>query len=80
MQGVAPPAMTLLQSHWWPGNIRELENLIERLVAITDKEWLTDEDLPVEYQVPVPAPEQDERTATASCSRTRARRSSATSS
>jgi two-component system NtrC family response regulator len=58
VRGVAPPAMVLLQSYWWPGNIRELENLIERLVAITDKEWLTDEDLPVEYQVPVPAPEQ----------------------
>jgi DNA-binding NtrC family response regulator len=60
VQGVAPPAMALLQSHWWPGNIRELENLIERLVAITDKEWLTDEDLPFEYQVPVPAPERAE--------------------
>ncbi len=60
VRGVAPAAMTLLQSHWWPGNIRELENLVERLVAITDKEWLTDEDLPVEMQVPVPAPEQEE--------------------
>ena len=39
------------RSYWWPGNIRELENLIERLVAITDKEWITDEDLPFEYQV-----------------------------
>jgi two-component system response regulator PilR (NtrC family) len=58
VQGVAPPAMKLLQSHWWPGNIRELENLIERVVAITDKEWVTDEDLPFEYQMPVPAPEQ----------------------
>ena len=31
------------------GNIRELENLIERLVAVSDKEWITDEDLPLEY-------------------------------
>ena len=38
-----------LQAYWWPGNIRELENLIERLVAITDKEWLTEEDLPFEF-------------------------------
>jgi DNA-binding NtrC family response regulator len=57
VQGVAPPAMKLLQAHWWPGNIRELENLVERLVAITDKEWLTDEDLPFEYQIPVPPPD-----------------------
>jgi DNA-binding NtrC family response regulator len=49
--------MKLLQAHWWPGNIRELENLVERLVAITDKEWLTDEDLPFEYQIPVPPPD-----------------------
>jgi DNA-binding NtrC family response regulator len=58
--GVAPDAMKLLQAHWWPGNIRELENLIERVVAITDKEWITDEDLPFEYQVPVPAPERED--------------------
>jgi DNA-binding NtrC family response regulator len=59
VQGVSPAAMKLLQSHWWPGNIRELENLIERVVAITDKEWITEEDLPFEYQVTVPAPEGD---------------------
>jgi DNA-binding NtrC family response regulator len=58
--GVAPPAMSLLQAHWWPGNIRELENLIERLVAMTDEEWLTDEDLPFEYQMPVPSPERED--------------------
>jgi len=58
--GVAPDAMKLLQSHWWPGNIRELENLVERVVAITDKEWITDEDLPFEYQVPIPAPERED--------------------
>jgi DNA-binding NtrC family response regulator len=41
--------MKLLLSYWWPGNIRELENLIERLVAVSDKEWITDEDLPLDY-------------------------------
>ena len=35
----------------WPGNIRELENLIERLVAVSDKEWITEEDLPLEYHL-----------------------------
>ena len=35
----------------WPGNIRELENLVERLVAVTDHEWITDEDLPFEFHV-----------------------------
>lgn len=30
----------------WPGNIRELENVIERMVTLADKETLTLEDLP----------------------------------
>ena len=30
IQGITPEAMALLQSRPWPGNIRELENLVER--------------------------------------------------
>jgi two-component system, NtrC family, response regulator PilR len=49
VRGISGSALKILASHWWPGNIRELENLIERLVAVSDKEWITDEDLPLEY-------------------------------
>jgi DNA-binding NtrC family response regulator len=49
VRGVSDSALRILASYWWPGNIRELENLIERLVAVSDKEWITDEDLPLEY-------------------------------
>ena len=49
IHGIADSTVKTLQSYWWPGNIRELENLIERLIAITDKEWITDEDLPFEF-------------------------------
>src|SRR5690606_23254316 len=49
VRGISAPAVRVLSSYWWPGNIRELENLIERLVAVSDKEWLIDEDLPLEY-------------------------------
>ena len=49
MKGITDSALKILASYWWPGNIRELENLIERLVAVSDKEWITDEDLPLEY-------------------------------
>ena len=49
LKGVSDSALKILASYWWPGNIRELENLIERLVAVSDKEWNTDEDLPLEY-------------------------------
>jgi len=46
---VTDPTMTLLRKYWWPGNIRELENLIERLVAVSDKDYIAEEDLPLEF-------------------------------
>jgi DNA-binding NtrC family response regulator len=51
VQGIADSTLDILSSYWWPGNIRELENLIERLVAVSDKDWITDEDLPFELHV-----------------------------
>ena len=51
VQGISDRALKALSAYHWPGNIRELENLIERLVAVTDKEWITDEDLPFEFHV-----------------------------
>jgi two-component system response regulator PilR (NtrC family) len=51
VQGIAESTLDILSSYWWPGNIRELENLIERLVAVSDKDWITDEDLPYELHV-----------------------------
>ncbi len=47
VRGIAESTLTMLSHYWWPGNIRELENLIERLVAVVDHEFITDEDLPV---------------------------------
>jgi transcriptional regulator with PAS, ATPase and Fis domain len=51
IQGIAESTLEILRTYWWPGNIRELENLIERLVAVSDKDWITDEDLPYEFHV-----------------------------
>jgi DNA-binding NtrC family response regulator len=48
---IADSTVQILSNYWWPGNIRELENLFERLVAVSDKEWITDEDLPYEFHV-----------------------------
>lgn len=42
-------ALEILMNYNWPGNIRELENLIERLVAISDNNVIAQEDIPVEY-------------------------------
>jgi nitrogen regulation protein NR(I) len=36
VEGVDPDALQLLQSYGWPGNIRELENLMERSVLFAD--------------------------------------------
>ena len=38
-------ALTRLQSHSWPGNIRDLENVIERSVRLARKEVLEGDDL-----------------------------------
>ncbi len=49
VKGISDSALRILATYRWPGNIRELENLMERLVAVNDREWITDEDLPLEY-------------------------------
>jgi DNA-binding NtrC family response regulator len=51
VEGISDAALRMLTAYWWPGNIRELENLIERLVAITDKTWITEDDLPFEFRM-----------------------------
>jgi two-component system response regulator HydG len=39
-------ALRLLRSYHWPGNIRELENVIQRLVVMTDGDSIDAPDLP----------------------------------
>jgi DNA-binding NtrC family response regulator len=51
IRGIAQSTIRMLGNYWWPGNIRELENLIERVVATCDGEWITDDDLPIDFQV-----------------------------
>jgi DNA-binding NtrC family response regulator len=47
--GMTQPTVDMLQRYHWPGNIRELENLIERLVAVSDKDYISEEDLPLDF-------------------------------
>jgi DNA-binding NtrC family response regulator len=48
--------MTILQAHGWPGNIRELENVIERGVILARGDVLMPGDLPPELTKSAPAP------------------------
>ncbi len=44
--GISQPAMQLLARHDWPGNIRELENVIERAVALEATPTILADSLP----------------------------------
>jgi DNA-binding NtrC family response regulator len=60
-KSIAPEAMELLLQHRWPGNIRELENAIERATVTSRDDVIRPENLPAEilkptrpkYQLPV---------------------------
>ncbi|HVB73349.1 MAG TPA: sigma 54-interacting transcriptional regulator [Ktedonobacteraceae bacterium] len=47
---IHPDAMTAMQRYSWPGNIRELENTLERITYLMPRSTITLEDLPSELQ------------------------------
>jgi DNA-binding NtrC family response regulator len=49
---IAPEAMEVLLRYRWPGNIRELENTIERACVTSRDEWIRPENLPPEIVSP----------------------------
>lgn len=40
IEGLTSDALQYLQSYDWPGNIRELENVLERAIIISDEPWI----------------------------------------
>jgi DNA-binding NtrC family response regulator len=54
VKGLAPGTLQALLSHDWPGNIRELENAIERAVVLAQGAELTTDDLPPVLRGPRP--------------------------
>lgn len=50
VKSVSSHVMQCFQAYSWPGNIRELENVIERLIALSSSEIITEEDLPLELR------------------------------
>ncbi len=51
LKGISDEAMTMLYAYPWPGNIRELENLIERIAILKGSGIIQVEDLPERYRV-----------------------------
>jgi len=45
IRGIEPASMRMLTEYHWPGNIRELENTIERAVLMAEGDRITAEDL-----------------------------------
>jgi two-component system response regulator AtoC len=54
VEGIEPEAMEVLLRYPWPGNIRELENVLERAMVLTEGSSVTVEDLPETVRRPSP--------------------------
>jgi two-component system response regulator PilR (NtrC family) len=48
--GISQASMECLESYDWPGNVRQLENVIERAVALESTEQIRPESLPTEVR------------------------------
>ena len=48
--GIEPAALKVLEDYDWPGNVRQLRNVIEKMVVLATGAKLTVEDLPIEVQ------------------------------
>ncbi|MBR5711051.1 MAG: sigma-54-dependent Fis family transcriptional regulator [Thermoguttaceae bacterium] len=62
--GFSDAAMSAMTSYWWQGNVRELQNAVERAVLLGKSEIVTLEDLPGSVRTkPAPAPTMFSNTA-----------------
>lgn len=48
VEGISRPALKLLMNYTWPGNVRQLESVIERSVLMAESNYIEPEDLPAE--------------------------------
>lgn len=52
VRGLTPEAMDAMMQYGWPGNIRQLQNVIERAVIMCDGEYLAPEHLALDTSAP----------------------------
>ncbi|WP_235263678.1 helix-turn-helix domain-containing protein [Nitrincola sp. A-D6] len=56
IQGFDEAALKLIRSYGFPGNVRELQNVVERAVAFCESDWIEPRHLPTRLVEPTPAP------------------------
>jgi DNA-binding NtrC family response regulator len=63
LQTLAEEAALVLEQHTWPGNIRELENLMERMTVVCESQVIEESDLPLHLSVSAGLSKEAEREA-----------------
>lgn len=48
LKGISKPALKILMNFSWPGNVRQLESVIERGILMAEGDYIQPEDLPAE--------------------------------
>jgi len=48
--GITPAAMEKITSYGWPGNVRQLENVLKRAMLLCQGEWILDDQLLLEVE------------------------------
>jgi two-component system response regulator PilR (NtrC family) len=52
IEGITPEAMRILGTYDWPGNVRQLESIVERAVLLSESRTIGADDLPAEIRRP----------------------------
>ncbi len=55
MAGFDPQVLAAFKAYHWPGNIRELENVVERMVIVRNHGTMVLSDVPAQVRTPRPA-------------------------
>jgi DNA-binding NtrC family response regulator len=61
VERVSQPALATLQAYEYPGNARELANIIERAVIVASGKWIDEQDLPAGVKAAVNAQQRKEK-------------------
>ena len=57
--GMTPAAMEKINSYSWPGNVRQLENVLKRAMVLCQGEWIVEDHLLLERGLERREPEED---------------------